>query len=518
MQAKSLEVTKKNIFKQFSILLAIVALISVSSCRKDFSTIPSLGTLTFSKDTVFLDTVFTNIGSSTYNLKIYNKSNNAITIPTIGLENGNSSNYRLSVDGIPGKSFHNIDILAKDSIYVFIETTIDYNSVANPLYTDRILFDSGNKEQHVDLVTLVQDATFIYPGKDPLSMKIDSLTLDGKPTTIKGRFLTDPELTFTNVKPYVIYGYAAIPENKIATIEAGAKIYFHNNSGLIVDKKASLKVNGTLSEQVVFEGDRLEHRFSNIAGQWGTIWLRAGSVNNEINYATIKNSIVGVLVDSIGAVHTPTLHIKNSQIHNSANFGILGRETNITGENLVIGNSGQASLACTIGGTYNFTHSTFANYWNHGIRQLPAVLVNNFFTYTDANNQEITETRDLHTANFTNCIISGNGNVEFILDKADGSLFNYSVHNNMIQFNDVNNSFTNNLELDFTDVSHYSNNILNGIIDFKDTANNAFNIGQNNEGINKALQSSALLFPLDILGTDRTATPDIGAYQHVIFQ
>ena len=389
--------------------------------------------------------------------------------------------------------------------------------MTNPIYTDKIIFDTGNNQQEVDLVTLVQDATFIYPGKNAISMKIDSLILDGNPTTIKGRFLTDSELTFTNTKPYVIYGYAAIPANKTATIEAGAKLYFHNDSGIIVENKASLKVNGTMNDKVVFEGDRLEHRFNDVPGQWGTIWLRAGSKENEINYAIIKNGIIGVLVDSLGS-NAPTLSIKNSQIYNNANYGILGRETNISGENLVIGNSGQASLACTIGGTYNFTHSTFANYWNQGLRQLPTVLVNNFYTYTDNNNQEITETRDLHAANFTNCIISGNSNVEFILDKVDGSLFNYSVHNNMIQFNDINNSFTSNLELDFTDTSHYRNNIFNSNIHFKDTANSIFKIGQNNEGINKALQSTSLLFPLDILGTDRTVAPDIGAYQHITFQ
>ena len=49
-------------------------LIAISSCRKDFETISSYGKLAFSKDTVFLDTVFSNIGSATYNLKVYNLS------------------------------------------------------------------------------------------------------------------------------------------------------------------------------------------------------------------------------------------------------------------------------------------------------------------------------------------------------------------------------------------------------------------------------------------------------------
>lgn len=503
--------------RYFVTVILCLLLFSVSSCRKDFSTIPSFGKLTFSKDTVFLDTVFTNIGSSTYNLKVYNTSSSAITIPSIHLENGNASNYRISVDGIPAKTFQNIDILAKDSIYIFVETTIDYAAVTNPIYTDKIIFDTGNNQQDVDLVTLVQDATFIYPGRNAISMKIDSLSLDGKPTTIKGRFLTDSELTFTNTKPYVIYGYAAIPENKTATIEAGAKLYFHNDSGIIVDKKASLKVTGTINNKVVFEGDRLEHRFDAVPGQWGTIWMRAGSKENEINHAIIKNGIVGILVDSLGS-NAPTLSIKNTEIYNNSNFGILGRETNIKGENLVIGNTGQSALACTIGGTYNFTHATFANYWNNGIRQLPTVLVNNFFTYVDANNQEITETRDLHAANFTNCIIAGNNNIEFVLDKVTGSLFNYSIQNNMIQFNDIDNAFANNTELDFNDTTHYSNTILNGTLHFKDPFTNQFNIGQNNEGINKSLNSASQLIPLDILGVNRTTSPDIGAYQHVTFQ
>lgn len=493
--------------------LICIALISISSCRKDFSTIPSFGNLEFSKDTVFLDTVFTNIGSATYNLKVYNRGNKAITIPKISLENGTSSNYRLNVDGIPGKEFFEIDILAKDSIYVFVETTINANNVSNPLYTDKILFDTGNNQQHVDLVTLVQDANFIFPERDPFSMKIDSLTIDGQPTTIKGRFLTDAELTFTNSKPTVIYGYAAVPSNKILTIEAGARIHFHNNSGLIIDTKATLKVNGNLNEKVVFEGDRLENSFSKIPGQWGTIWMRAGSKDNEIHHAQIKNGIIGILIDSIGSANNPTLKLENTEIYNHSNFGILARETHIEAHNVVIGSAGQASLAATIGGTYHFTHSTFANYWNNGIRQLPAVLVNNFFVYEE-NGQEIIETRDLKAANFINCIFDGNNNIEFLLDKVDGGLFNYNISNCMISFSDNSDSFAGNTEMDFSNNPNYQNIILNGQSHFRNTQNEDFIIGQDSDAINKAKTSN---FSFDILGVNRANTPDIGAYQHITF-
>lgn len=500
--------------RYFFTILVCIALISVSSCRKDFSTTPSFGSLEFSKDTVFLDTIFTNIGSVTYNLKVYNRGNKAITIPKIALENGTTSNYRLNVDGIPGKEFDDIDILAKDSIFVFVETTINANNVANPLYTDRILFDTGSNQQDVDLVTLVQDANFIYPGKDPITMKIDSLTIDGQPTSIKGRFLKDSELTITKAKPTVIYGYAAVPSNKILTIEAGAKIHFHNNSGLIIDDKATLKVNGTLDEKVTFESDRLEHGFDKVPGQWGTIWMRAGSKDNEINHAKIRNGIIGILIDSIGSTSTPTLKLQNTEIYNHSNFGILARETNIEAHNVVVGSAGQASLAATIGGTYNFTHSTFANFWNNGIRQLPSVLINNFFVYNNASGQEITETRDLKAANFTNCIFDGNNNFELFIDKVDGSLFKYNISNCLISFNPSSEELKNNPEMDFTNTTFYQNVILNGNPQFRNSQNQDFIIGENSDAINKA---KSTVFTLDILGIDRSTSPDIGAYQHITF-
>ena len=124
-------------------------IISLSSCRKDFDFEPSSGNLRFSRDTVYLDTVFTNIGSSTYTLKVYNRSDNDISIPQIKLGRGLESKYRITVDGMTGESnriFNNVELLANDSMYVFIEVTADV-AEANPddfLYTDQIQFGVGS--------------------------------------------------------------------------------------------------------------------------------------------------------------------------------------------------------------------------------------------------------------------------------------------------------------------------------------------------------------------------------------
>ena len=72
--------------RYFYFLASFCFLLLWSSCRKDFDFTPTEGALRFSKDTVYLDTVFTNIGSSTYTLKVYNTSDDNILIPKIKLQ------------------------------------------------------------------------------------------------------------------------------------------------------------------------------------------------------------------------------------------------------------------------------------------------------------------------------------------------------------------------------------------------------------------------------------------------
>ncbi|MDG1171800.1 MAG: hypothetical protein P8N05_03310, partial [Polaribacter sp.] len=61
----------------------------------------------------------------------------------------------------------------------------------------------------------------------------------------------------------------------------------------------------------------------------------------------------------------------------------------------------------------------------------------------------------------------------------------------------------------------YQNNILNGNSHFRDPQRNDFVIGEESNAINKASSSA---YPEDLLGIDRTLKPDIGAYQHVVFE
>lgn len=501
------------------ILFFIGVVLSICSCRSDFETVASTGDLEFSKDTIYLDTVFTNIGSSTYRLKVYNKSKKDINIPTIKLGKGLNSKYRMTVDGMQGtngKIFNHVVLLAKDSLYIFIETTATITD-ANPtdfLYTDQIQFDSGENLQNVELVTLIQDAIFLYPKRfadgttETLPIgdeKIDGFYLDEN-DPINGN-----ELQFTNDKPYVIYGYAAVPSDKTATFEAGTRVHFHANSGLIIAKNASININGTpsatekLENEVVFEGDRLEPGFANVPGQWGTIWLTDGSTNNKVNHLTIKNATIGLLIQNNDGT---TVSIKNTQIYNSSNYGILAQTAKINGENLVINNAGLASLACTYGGNYSFTHATFNNNWNSS-KQV-AVLVSNYISGA------IPEAKALTMATFNNCIIYGSYSNEMSLTRKTGAAFEYQFNNCLIKFDNVSNQFTTNADYQFnTDSAHYNAILLNKDPKFFNTSQNKFNIDATSAAFAKG--NSAYLIPLDILGNTRSLPPDLGAYQNNVF-
>ena len=203
-----------------------------------------------------------------------------------------------------------------------------------------------------------------------------------------------------------------------------------------------------------------------------------------------------------------TTSIKNTQIYNSANYGILAQTAKINGQNMVINNAGQASLACSYGGNYKFTHCTFNNNWNSS--EQVAVLVSNYILGA------VPEVKDLTEATFNNCIIYGSYSNEMILNKKTGAAFVYQFNNCLLKFDNTSNQFTTNPDYQFeTDATHYNAIILNKAPKFLKISLNKFNIDETSAAFAKG--NSAYLIPLDIIGNTRTLPPDLGAYQNKPF-
>lgn len=511
-----------TILKQFAVGISIFIFLTLSSCRTDFETEISSGHLEFSKDTVYLDTVFTDISSSTYRLKVYNRSRKDIHIPSIRLARGENSNYRLNVDGIPGKYFTNVTLLAKDSLFVFIETTLDIEDLSQEdsyLYTDQILFDGSSQQQQVELVTLVKNAIFLYPERyadgttETLNLGLDE---DGEPIKIDGFFLKDHQLHFKADLPYVIYGFAAVPPGKTLEIDAGTRLHFHRNSGIIVANQASLQANGEASQdpkemekEIIFQGDRLEPDFAEVPGQWSTIWFTKGSTNNHLKHATIKNATVGLLVE--GNDGGETLKLDEVQIYNNSNAGILARTGHITGTNLVIANSGQSAFAATLGGKYSFTQSTFANYWRSGHRNLPTVLLSNQMAIS---NTEVLVSA-LEKAEFRNCIIYGSNQQELVLEQNELAGFNFVMDHCLIRLEDPFEYLKDSPNYNFENSDLYKNTVLNQDPKFHNADKLNFHIDIL-ESAAKGIGNGVYVpeAPKDLDGVSRPySNPDAGAYQ-----
>ncbi|MFW6104035.1 MAG: right-handed parallel beta-helix repeat-containing protein [Bacteroidota bacterium] len=316
--------------------------------------------LSLSTDTVMFDTVFTTIGSATKRFTAKNPYNKKINIGTIKLAGGKGSDYQLNINGTPTHSMSDVVLNPHDSLYIFAEVTIEPNNENNPLIVkDSVIFNINGNTQDIKLIAWGQDVHLV------------------KNEVLKTK-------TWKADKPYLVYNSATVDTQQTLTIEPGTKVHFHRNSRFYV--AGTLISDGTKEKPILFTGDRLEEDYVDIPGQWDGIWLMPGSSNNVINYTNIKNAVIGIQVDSLGNNDSPTLALSNSKVEHMTYAGVFARGTSIKAYNNVISDCGQYAVALTQGGSYEFYHTTMANYWSGSTRSTPALLLNNY--YTDTNDKE----------------------------------------------------------------------------------------------------------------------------------
>ncbi len=469
-------------------LITTIYLFTLQGCRDDdFLDDPDIE-LSFSVDTLLFDTVFTTLGSATKSMRIYNKHNKRIRISSIELGGGTSSYFRINIDGEPGHIVHDIYIEPKDSVYIFAEVTLDpVNQDLPYIITDSIIFRINENVQKVNLVAWGQDANFIRPNSFFLA----------NGDTVDCHLITH-NTTWTSDLPYVVYGLVLVTPGNTLTIEQGARIHMYNNASIVFWGESTFKVMGTLDDPVTIEGVRLEKHYRERPGQWGRIWMMATSHNHEINNAVIKNGTVGLHVDSIGSNRNPTLRLNNTFIRNMSIAGILAQGSHVVGENVVVSNCGEYAAILSLGGKYDFRHSTFANYYNISIRQTPSLVLNNYYQDVDGNYQ----VRDLEKAYFGNTIIYGNLEEEVLYDFYSGEgLANYTFDHVILK------------TIKNTDGNNYTNVIKNENPQFYNISENDYRILESSPAVGAGNTVISIEIPYDILGNSRHDRSDIGAYQ-----
>jgi len=476
-----------------SLTVTILGLLFIISCREteQFTESPS-AKLSFSTDTVQFDTVFTTVGSTTHQFRFYNPNNEAVKT-TISLAGGAKSFYRLNIDGESTRELRDYEIMPNDSAYIFVEVNVDPQNSNNPMVIDdSIMFYTNGNQQNVKLQAYGQD---VHLYKDSV---IDTRT-----------WIAD--------KPYLIYNSILVDSDETLTIEAGAKIYFHNESAMWV--LGSLNVKGTAEENVIFQGDRLEDAYEYFPGQWygyyrndsleyltGGIHFWQGSKDNIINHAIIKNGVKGVQVDYMAESEKPTLTISNSIIKNMSSVGLMAQTSNVLVSNTVIANCGYYAVLLLYGGHYEFYQSTIGNYYKFEPRKTPSLVFNNYYTVNEIN------TAFNFSATFGNCIIYGDQENEFVIDfdSTGGAQFGFLFDHCMMK---LEKEFDTSNEDIFKEIIRDKDSLPR----FVDSSIGDFRLDTLSAAKDKGSSIYSNAFPIDQDGINRNADgkPDLGAYERI---
>jgi len=473
------------------LLLITLLLIVTTSCRKDEIGSSPLYQLSFSADTVIFDTVFTSIGSVTKQLMVYNKNSERIRISSVSLQSGAQSAFRINVDGAAGNTVNDLEIAANDSAYIFVRVTVDPSDENNPFVVeDELRFMTNGNEQRIKLVAWGQNAVYILADQQIEGFPPFSIVADSLQTTV-----------WTSNRPYVVYGYALINSYGTLIIEEGTQVHFHDKSGLWAFADGVLKVKGTLENPVVFQGDRLDQPYRNVPGQWDRIWLMEGRAgyDHEIDYAIIRNGYIGLQAESFLRPTSNKLIINNTIIENHTGLGLFARLFTIEADNLVLANCGNYTAALTMGGSYTFRHATFANNWSFSPRNNPSLFLNNYFTDAEEN---------IVTVNFQfyagNSVIYGSAVEEIQTDFKAGADSAYVFEHCLVKTG-----------RNFTDWPAFVNCLKNDDPLFVDYSNFDYRPDSLSPLIDKGNISISAEVPHDLNGTDRSQSPDIGAYEFV---
>ncbi len=456
----------------------IVVAFSSASCKKPLSF--ATGNLSFSADTVIFDTVFTTIGSTTKRLKIYNNDSKTLKIESVELEGGANSPFRINVDGASGTLFGDLEIEGNDSMFVFVEVTLDPNNALTPMIVeDRIRFRTNGTDQYVELVAWGQDAYF----------HVSTFGPNGS--------LDKNEGTWPNDKPHVIYGGAFVDSAKILDILPGTQIYLHKNAYLF-NYKGTLNINGTLNNPVTIQGDRLESYYDDVSGQYYGVYFREARPS-KIDYAIIKNATTGIHIEGTDAASTGnTLELTNTIIQNCASYGILlFQGAKLKAENSIVSHSGIHALVVIGGAEFNVNHCDLLGYGT-GQNVGPAVGISNYYNNP---NSASTEVSDLNCT-ITNSAIYGLQDYELALDTIafGGVSLNFVFDNNLIRSEEI-----------FTD-NFFTDNLWNQEPYFYNPTEYDFHIYGISPMNGAGDASYPTMFNTDIENKPRTG-PDIGAYE-----
>jgi len=368
-------------FHSFHFLIVLVGLLSVvglMACSDDETyTQNASALLQFEQDTVHFDTVFTSIGSSTKRLRIYNHQKDGIRVQSVQLGSGGASGFRINVDGHSGTQITDVEVLGQDSIFMFVEVTVD--------------------PQDSDSPVLIRDSVLFYL-ESGVCQKI-WLEAYGQDVVVMRGVVFDSDTVLNDSRPYLIYDSLVVARDVTLTVKEGVRLCFHN--GAYMGVHGRLLCEGSAEGKIVMRGDRTDRIFAYLPydrmdGQWGGVILYPESEGNVLEYVDIHGGNWGVECP-LSTTEAVKVTMRNTSIGNVRGNGLRMMAGSGWFENCLFWNAG-GDCVNLVGGSHDFVHCTLAQCYpwdaSHGSVLYFANCVGDTLY-------------PLHRATFANCVVTG---------------------------------------------------------------------------------------------------------------
>lgn len=429
-----------------------------------------------SADSLHFDTVFTKAGSTTRLIKVFNRYDRKLLIHSIALSGGIGSAFKLNINGQAGPEQTDLELAANDSLYVFVQVTIDPTSSNTPFVVrDSISIRLNGHEQWVQLDAYGQNAHYL-----------PSQHITG-------------EQNWVNDLPYIITGTIQVDEGATLTIHKGARLYFHGGSGLEISGTLQALGGDADTEKVVFLSDRLDEPYKNLPGSWNGIVFTETSTGNLFRAVTLKHAQRGIVLKR-PAASGYQLEMEKSVIDNCSEWGIRSNGSAFKAVNCLFSNSGR-SILIENGGDYLIQHCTIAGFTTKFLQHKEASV-----SISDHDPEMSGTTGNSIKAIFENCILWGEDGfmpTEIRSDRSGNQQYEVEFKNSIVRTGTLDPNLV------FTDC------LLNTDPLFRNTGENEglpdFHLLEGSPAIN----AGADIGIVNDLENNNREAPDLGCYEYL---
>ena len=400
---------KKSPFYRYMIrrifLFLAIGLGFVACTDNDTFTTSQSARLTFSSDSVKMDTVFSTVGSSTYTFWVFNNASDGIRLKSVRLQMGNQTGFRVNVDGsyldnALGSVANDFEVRKGDSLRVFVELTAPENGQTEAqLVEDDLVFSlESGVEQRVHLQAYAWDA-----------FQMRDVVISG-------------DSLLSSVKPVVVYGGIRV--------DSAATLYIRNTTIFFHDK-AGIDVYGCLdADGVTLRGDRLDHMFDylpydRVSGQWRGLHFYSPSTGNSLVNTEIRNPEDAIVIDSAAlSPDKQRLYMERCVVHNCKGVGLKAVNAYVGAQYCQLTNT-LGDCVVVHGGVAIFDHCTLAQFYPFSASRGAALRFTNFL-----NDHSL----PLELFKLTNSIVTGYADDVVMGERRDSTVaYNYYFENDVLR-------------------------------------------------------------------------------------